>query len=84
MRIVIVDFWSSIFFSLVTVMQQLILLLTSFLLVRGFPAFLIGFYSINIWESRLRSSSLSFAGSDSFGSGRDKAKSKHKKSRRDE
>jgi hypothetical protein len=44
-------------------MQQLILLLTSFLLGCGFPSFLIGFYSIRIWESRLRS--LSFVGSGS-------------------
>jgi hypothetical protein len=42
-----------------SVMQQLILLLTSFLLACGFPAFLIGFYSIRIWESRLRSLSIS-------------------------
>jgi hypothetical protein len=83
MRIVVVDPWSSISFSLVTVMQQLILLLTSFLLGCGFPAFLIGFYSVRIWVSRFRSYSLSFAGSDSSGSGHDKAKSKHKKSRRD-
>jgi hypothetical protein len=79
-------------------MQQLILLLTSFLLGCGFPVFLIGFYSVQIWESRLRSYSfysvqiwesrlrsysLSFADSDSSVSGRDKAKSKHMKFRRD-
>jgi hypothetical protein len=48
-------------------MQQLIMLPTSFLLGCGFPAFLIGFYSnsIRIWESRLRSWSLSFVGSGS-------------------
>jgi hypothetical protein len=46
-------------------MQQLILLLTSFLLGCGFPAFLIGLDSTRIWESRLRSLSLSFVGSGS-------------------
>jgi hypothetical protein len=64
-------------------MQQLILLLTSFVLGCGFPVFLIGFYSIRIWESRLRSYSLSFAGSDSSRSGHDKAKLKHEKSCKD-
>jgi hypothetical protein len=61
-------------------MQPLILLLTSFLLGCGIPAFLIGFYSIRIWESHLRSFSVSFVGSDS---GCDRAKSKHKKSCKD-
>jgi hypothetical protein len=64
-------------------MQQLILLLPSLLLGCGFPAFLIGFYSIRIWESRLRSLSLSFVGSGSSGSGCEKPKSKHKKDRKD-
>jgi hypothetical protein len=64
-------------------MQQLILLLTSFLLGCGFPAFLIGFYSVRIWESCLRSLSMSFVGSDSSGSGREKSNSKHKKGHRD-
>jgi hypothetical protein len=67
----------------VDVMQQLILLLTSFLLGCGFPAFLIGFYSIRIWEACLRSLSLSFVGSGSSGSGREKPRSKHKKDRKD-
>jgi hypothetical protein len=44
--------------------KQLILL-TSFLLGCGFPVFLIGFYSVKIWESHLRSYSLSFADLDS-------------------
>jgi hypothetical protein len=64
-------------------MQQLILLLTSFLLGCGFPAFLIGFYLIRIWESRLRSWSLSFVGSGSSGSDCEKPKSKHKKGNKD-
>jgi hypothetical protein len=55
-------------------MQQLILLLTSFLLGSGFPAFLIGFYSIRIWESHLRSLSMSFVGSE-------KSRSKRRKDR---
>jgi hypothetical protein len=59
------------------------MLLTSFLLGCGFPAFLIGFYSIRICESRLRSWSLSFVGSGSSGSGREKPKSKHKKGHKD-
>jgi hypothetical protein len=54
-------------------MQQLILLLTSFLLGCGFPAFLIGFYSIRIWESHLLSLSMSFVGSDSSGSGHERS-----------
>jgi hypothetical protein len=58
-------------------MQQLILLLTSFLLACGFPAFLIGFYSIRIWESRLRFLSISSVSSDSYG--RDTSKSNHRK-----
>jgi hypothetical protein len=58
-----------------SVMQQLILLLTSFLLACGFPAFLIGFYSIRIWESRLRSLSIPSVSSDSPGSSRDTSKS---------
>jgi hypothetical protein len=62
-------------------MQQLILLLTSFLLGCGFPAFLIGFYSIRIWESRLRSLSMSFVGSDSSGSGHEKLKSRRRRDR---
>jgi hypothetical protein len=64
-------------------MQQLILLLTSFLLGCEFLAFLIGFYSIRIWESRLRSLSLSFVGSGSSGSGHEKPRSTHMKDRKD-
>jgi hypothetical protein len=64
-------------------MQQLILLLTSFLLGCGFPAFLIGLYSIRIWESHIRSLSLSFVGLDSSGSGRDRPKSKLRKSHKE-
>jgi hypothetical protein len=60
-------------------MQQIILLLTSFILGCGFPAFLIGFYSIKIWESRLWSLSMSFVGSDYSGTGREKSKHKCKK-----
>jgi hypothetical protein len=60
-------------------MQQVLLLLTTLLLGCGFPAFLIGFYSIRIWESRLRSFTISFVESGSSGSGREKAKSKRRK-----
>jgi hypothetical protein len=62
-------------------MQQLILLLTSFLLGCRFPAFLIGFYSIRILESRLRALSMSFVGSDSSGFGREKLGSKRRRDR---
>jgi hypothetical protein len=41
--------------------------------------FLIGFYSIRIWESRLRSLSISSVSSDSSGSGRETSKSKRGK-----
>jgi hypothetical protein len=64
-------------------MQQFILLLISFLLGCGFAVFLIGFYSIRIWKSRLRSWSLSFVRSGSSGSSHEKPKSKHKKGRKD-
>jgi hypothetical protein len=60
-------------------MQQIILFLTSFLLTCGFPAFLIRFYSIRIWESRLRSLSISSVSSDSSSSGRDTPKSNRRK-----
>jgi hypothetical protein len=52
LKVLFVDFISSSFGT--SVLQQLILLQTSFLLGCGFPPFLIGFYSIRIWESRLR------------------------------